>query len=34
MNKKLYVTMKFIDNDDFKYSDTKIYVEENLEEKT
>ena len=34
MNKKLHVTMKFIDNGDFKYSDTKIYVEENLEEKT
>ena len=30
MNKKINVSMKFIDDGDFKYSDTKIYIEENL----
>ena len=34
MNKKLKLTMKFIDNVDCKYPDTNIYIEENLKGKT
>ena len=34
MNKKLNVTIKVLKNVDCKYSDTKIYFEENLKEKT
>ena len=34
MNKKLKATIKVIRNVDFKYLDTKIYIEENLKEKT
>ena len=34
MNKKLNVTIKVLKNVDCKYSDTKIYIEENLKEKT
>ena len=34
MNKKLKVTIKVIGNVDCKYLDTKIYIEENLKEKT
>ena len=34
MNKKLNVTIKFLKNVDCKHSDTKIYIEENLKEKT
>ena len=34
MNKKLNVTIEFIENFDCKYPDTKIYIEENLKEKT
>ena len=32
MNKKLNVTIKVLENIDFKYQDTKIYIEENLKE--
>ena len=34
MNKKLNVTIKVLKNVDCKYSDTEIYIEENLKEKT
>ena len=34
MNKKLKVTIKVLKNVDWKYADTKIYIEENLKEKT
>ena len=34
MNKKLNVTLKVLDNVAYKYLDTKIYIEENLKEKT
>ena len=34
MNKKLKVTLKVIANIACKYSDTKIYIKENLKEKT
>ena len=34
MNKKLNVTLKVLDNVACKYLDTKIYIEENLKEKT
>ena len=34
MNKKLNVTIKVLKNVDYKYSDTEIYIEENLKEKT
>ena len=34
MNKKLNVTIKVLENVDRKYPDTKIYIEENLKEKT
>ena len=30
MNKKLKITIKFVDNVACKYPDTKIYIEENL----
>ena len=33
MNKKLKLKIKFIDNIDCKYPDTKIYIEQNLKEK-
>ena len=33
MIKKLNVTIKFLENVDCKYTDTKIYFEENLKEK-
>ena len=34
MKTKLKVTIRFIDNAACKYRDTKIYIEENLKEKT
>ena len=34
MNKKLKVTINFIDNIDCKCPDTTIYIEDNLKEKT
>ena len=34
MNKKLNVATKVLENVDCKYLDTKIYIEENLKEKT
>ena len=34
MNKKLKVTIKFINNVACNYPDTKIYIEENLKEST
>ena len=34
MSKKPKVKIKFIENVDCKYPDTKIYIEENLKEKT
>ena len=34
MKKKLKVTIKVIDNVDCKHPDTKIYIKENLKEKT
>ena len=34
MNKKLRVTLKVLDSVACKYPDTKIYIEENLKEKT
>ena len=34
MNKKLKVTLQVLDNVASKYPDTKIYIEDNLKEKT
>ena len=34
MNKKLNVTIKVTENFDCKYPDAKIYIEQNLNEKT
>ena len=34
MNKKLNVTIEFLENVDCKYLDTKTYIGENLKEKT
>ena len=34
MNKELKVTLNVLDNNACKYLDTKIYIKENLKEKT